>query len=343
MFLILISGITQQLRHPPAIQPAHALHCISDKQHDIHTYIYTYTYTYTYTYALHCAAMQEASWHGDIIEHVNNGGGEGRSAGQLRIPWYGDFCCASFLDRGSSCADPAGLGDCMPGFQAGSPHSPQPTRGGHRPASTCPPYIRGPTKSHMQQGGNFCCKPRVGRSVSAVARFRLVSYRIATCRVMSCLVVSQLGCCCYCYCCSAVCAVCVCVYVCVLGQVLAGRKHRSSMIFPSWILVLDFDFVSQAAGRVDDNYKFSSPHPAPGLARPASPSLAGKRATWDESTCLTCSLAHPHSHPLHWSANNHVHVHAQVLIPDPVLVHVKVHAPCPCPCPLPVDLHVDLC
>lgn len=57
MFLILISVITQQLRHPPHPGAAHALHCISDKHHDIHTYIYTYTYTY-YTYALRCAALQ---------------------------------------------------------------------------------------------------------------------------------------------------------------------------------------------------------------------------------------------------------------------------------------------
>lgn len=164
---------------------------------------------------------------------------------------------------------------------------------------------------------------------------RIVSRRVGSCPVLSCPNWVAAG---------VATAAVLCMCVCLLrGQVRARRNHRSSMIFPSWILVLDLDFVSQAAGRVDDNYKFSSPHPAPGLARPASPSLAGKRATWDECTCLTCSLAHPHSHPLHWSANNHVHVHAQVLIPDPDPVHVKVHAPCPCPCPLPVDLHVDLC
>lgn len=40
LILMLISIVTQQIEAPPpAIQPAHALlHCISDKQHDIHTY-----------------------------------------------------------------------------------------------------------------------------------------------------------------------------------------------------------------------------------------------------------------------------------------------------------------
>lgn len=143
-------------------------------------------------------------------------------------------------------------------------------------------------KSHMQQGEVLLLQVS-GLICVGSAHFRLVSYRIATCRVKSCLVVSQLG--------------VPLLLLSVLGQVRAGGDFRSWIFdhLPSWALVLDLDFVSRAAGRVDDNYKFSSPHRPPGLARQPI-SLASKLARRQ-------ALAHPHSLPLHW--------HCQ---------------PCPCPC-----------
>lgn len=68
MFLILISVITQQLRHPPAIQAPH-MHCTVSLT-NITTYTHTYTHTRTHThntYALRCAAMQEANAMGTLL------------------------------------------------------------------------------------------------------------------------------------------------------------------------------------------------------------------------------------------------------------------------------------
>lgn len=187
----------------------------------------------------------------------------------------------------------------------------QPTGGGHRSASTCPPYV-GPQVAHAAGRGLFVVSqwvdPYGGLFVFVLCR--IVSRRVGSRPVLSGP--------------NAV----VLAVLCVLGQVLAGSDHLHL-----GILVLDLDFVSHSgcrtSGRVDDNYKFSSPHPGPGLAR--QPDALGSPHA---------SPAHPHSLQLHCSAN-HVHVHAPVSIPDPVHVHVKVHAPCPCS--LPVDLHVDLC
>lgn len=190
----LISIVTTQLRRPPpAIQPAHAMHCISDKQHDIHTYTYTYTYASRYA-ALRCAAMLQccnagSEWHGDI-EHVNIGGGEGRSAGRLRVlamllcfvprPWQQ---CRSRRTWGLSVCQAARL--CR--LLAHQPTSPQLTRGGHRSASTCPPYV-GPQVTHAAGRGPIVagqwavCNGECSFS-SCVVSYRDVSGQVLSCRV----------------------------------------------------------------------------------------------------------------------------------------------------------------
>lgn len=80
LILMLISIVTQQIEAPPPQFSPH-MHCCIVSQ--------TNNTTYTHMHcALHCAAMQGREWHCEhgTCEHVNNGGGEGRSAGQLR-PW----------------------------------------------------------------------------------------------------------------------------------------------------------------------------------------------------------------------------------------------------------------
>lgn len=101
------------------------------------------------------------------------------------------FCCASFLDRGSSCADPAGLGDCMPGFQASSPHSPQPTRGRTPPGVNISSSIHtwAHKVAHAAGRGPFAASQEwvdLYRRLLVFVLCRIVSRRVGSCPVLSC-------------------------------------------------------------------------------------------------------------------------------------------------------------
>lgn len=123
---------------------------------NITTYTHTYTHTHTHITHMHCAALRcnaRSQWHGDIIEHVNNGGGEGRLSWPAEGP-LGMVILLCFVPRPwqQLCRSRRtwGLYARLPGFQPTQPTA-------HKGADTARrqhvlPYIRGPTKSHMQQG-----------------------------------------------------------------------------------------------------------------------------------------------------------------------------------------------